>query len=62
MSQYAKGFNSKFIGQLDDNIFKVKIEVMGDGDYLPKYSGNLDIITNMAKNIVTRISKESSNN
>jgi acetaldehyde dehydrogenase len=62
MSQYAKGFNSKFIGQLDDNILKVKIEVMGDGDYLPKYSGNLDIITNMAKNIVARISKEFSNN
>jgi len=54
MILFSKGYNAEFINKLSDNTFKVTLNVSGDGDYLPKYSGNLDIITNMATNIASK--------
>lgn len=54
MILFSKGYNAEFINKLNDNTFKVTLNVSGDGDYLPKYSGNLDIITNMAANIASK--------
>jgi acetaldehyde dehydrogenase len=58
MILFTKGYNAKFISKLNDSSFKVTLSVSGDGDYLPKYSGNLDIITNMAANIASKFYKK----
>lgn len=57
MKNYAKGFECKYIGNIGNKIYKITLSVTGNGDYLPKYSGNLDIITNMASLIVNKIYK-----
>ena len=54
MKKYIKGYNAIFLGKVNDLCFKITLKVTGDGDYLPKYSGNLDIITNMAAKIVSQ--------
>ena len=54
MKKYIKGYNAIFLGKVNDFCFKITLKVTGDGDYLPKYSGNLDIITNMAAKIVSQ--------
>ena len=57
MKSYAKGYKCKYIGKLNKCIYKITLSVTGNGDYLPKYSGNLDIITNMAAKIVDKLIK-----
>ena len=57
MKRYAKGYKCRYIGKLNDRIYKITLSVTGNGDYLPKYSGNLDIITNMAARIVDKLKK-----
>ena len=57
MKNYAKGFQCNYIGNTGNKIYKITLSVTGNGDYLPKYSGNLDIITNMASLIVNKIYK-----
>ena len=55
MKLFARGYKANYIGQINKNALKVKLEIEGDGDYLPKYAGNLDIITNMATQILKNI-------
>ena len=55
MKKYSKGYKADFIGQVNNFCIKITLKVTGDGDYLPKYSGNLDIITNMAANIARKL-------
>ena len=53
MRTFAKGYKAEFLGLLNKKTIKIKLEIVGDGDYLPKFAGNLDIITNMATNVLT---------
>ena len=55
MKIFARGYKANYIGQINKNAIKVKLEIEGDGDYLPKYAGNLDIITNMATQVLKNI-------
>jgi acetaldehyde dehydrogenase (acetylating) len=45
---YIPGFNGKFFKTGSENFFRITIRVVGQGDYLPSYAGNLDIITSAA--------------
>jgi acetaldehyde dehydrogenase len=45
---YIPGFNAKLFKTESKNIFRITIRVVGQGDYLPSYAGNLDIITSAA--------------
>lgn len=45
---YVKGFRFKTDPVIQDNIVNLAVEVEGEGDFLPKYAGNLDIITSAA--------------
>ena len=57
MVLFSKGYNAEFINKLNDNTFKVTLHVSGNGDYLPKYSGNLDIINCAAIKVTERLVK-----
>ena len=57
MKEYSKGYCAKFLGKVNDFCLKITLKVTGNGDYLPKYSGNLDIITNMAAKITNKLDK-----
>jgi acetaldehyde dehydrogenase len=48
---YIPGYNAKFFKTEKKNIFRVTIRVIGQGDYLPSYAGNLDIITSSAAHL-----------
>ncbi len=52
---YVPGYRLKIPPTLDDNKVTVMIEVEGSGDYLPKYSGNLDIETCAALAVGERV-------
>jgi len=49
VQQYVPGYRIVVPPMFDDNRVTVIIEVEGAADYLPKYSGNLDIMTSAAK-------------
>lgn len=48
LQKYVPGYKVTNGPEIDNQILKLTIEVQGNGDYLPKYSGNLDIITSAA--------------
>ncbi len=48
VKSYVPGYHLISHPEIKDGIVKVFVEVEGLGDYLPKYSGNLDIITSAA--------------
>ncbi|WP_342430700.1 acetaldehyde dehydrogenase (acetylating) [Neobacillus sp. FSL H8-0543] len=48
VKEYVPGYHLMSEPVIKDGIVKVFVEVEGLGDYLPKYSGNLDIITSAA--------------
>jgi acetaldehyde dehydrogenase len=48
---YIPGYNAKFFKTEKKNIFRATIRVVGQGDYLPSYAGNLDIITSAAAHL-----------
>jgi acetaldehyde dehydrogenase len=45
---YIPGYNIRLFKTEKKNIFRITIRVVGQGDYLPPHSGNLDIITSAA--------------
>lgn len=45
---YIPGYNIRLFKTEKKNIFRITIRVVGQGDYLPSHSGNLDIITSAA--------------
>ena len=53
--QYVPGYKLKIPPQYDGRRIMCMLEVEGAGDYLPKYSGNLDIETSAALAIGDRI-------
>jgi len=57
VQQYVPGYRLKMPPVFEDNKITVMIEVEGAGDYLPKYSGNLDIETSAALAVGDRIAE-----
>tara|TARA_B100000686_G_C16696247_1_gene920699 strand:+ start:160 stop:1053 length:894 start_codon:yes stop_codon:yes gene_type:complete len=45
---YIPQYNAKIFKSVENNILRITIRVVGQGDYLPTYAGNLDIITSSA--------------
>lgn len=54
MRQYVPGYRLKVAPYADGERIVTMVEVEGAGDYLPKYSGNLDIITSAAVAVAER--------
>lgn len=59
LKAYVPGFKVTVEPFLDGDHFTVCNEVTGAGDYLPPYSGNLDIITAAAINVAERYAETS---
>ncbi|MDR1862223.1 MAG: acetaldehyde dehydrogenase (acetylating) [Candidatus Ancillula sp.] len=49
--EYASGFKTVFPPEVQNGTITTMIEVEGSGDFLPRYSGNLDIINCAAVNV-----------
>ena len=45
IKKYIPGYNAKLFYQKNENFFRVTVRVVGSGDYLSTFAGNLDIIT-----------------
>lgn len=59
IQKYVPGYMIKIEPVFENNRVTTVIEVVGLGDYLPKYSGNLDIMTCAAINVAEEYAKRS---
>lgn len=57
LKQYVPGYRYKSQPVFKEDVVTVQIEVEGMGDFLPKYAGNLDIITSAALQTAEIIAK-----
>lgn len=58
VQQFVPGYKLKNGPVFDGNKVSIYLEVEGLGDYLPKYAGNLDIITAAATNIAEKMAEK----
>ena len=58
---YIPEYNAILFKTFDEKIFRVTVRVVGQGDYLPTYAGNLDIITSSAVFLSKQIIKNYNN-
>ncbi len=58
VQKYVPGYHLKQEPIIEDNRVTVFLEVEGAGDYLPKFSGNLDIMTAAAVNVAEEWAKQ----
>lgn len=58
IQKYVPGYKLRTPPIMDKNKVTVIIEVEGAGDFLPKYSGNLDIINSAAIEVAEKIAEE----
>ena len=58
VQKYVPGYRLINKPCVNNNILIVMVEVEGSGDYLPKYSGNLDIFTSSAAAIAQMYAQE----
>ena len=57
VQSYVPGYHLRTEPIFEGNKVTVLIEVEGAGDYLPKYSGNLDIMTSAAVRVAEEFAK-----
>ena len=50
--------NAKIFNSLEKDIIRITVRVVGQGDYLPTYAGNLDIITSSAVHLSNYINEK----
>jgi acetaldehyde dehydrogenase len=58
VQSYVPGYRMKMPPTFDDRKVTVMLEIEGAGDYLPTYSGNLDIMTAAAVAVGERIAEK----
>lgn len=58
MQSFVNGYKAEFLGKVNENCFKITLNVTGNGDFLPKYAGNLDIITSIASHLTKIFGKK----
>ena len=58
IKSYIPEYNAKIFNSLEKNIIRITVRVVGQGDYLPTYAGNLDIITSSAVHLSNYINEK----
>tara|TARA_B100001093_G_scaffold372257_1_gene357189 strand:- start:3560 stop:4435 length:876 start_codon:yes stop_codon:yes gene_type:complete len=58
IKSYIPNYNARVFQSLEKNILRITIRVVGQGDYLPTYAGNLDIITSSAVYLANKINEK----